>query len=76
MLLPFCSIFHLSPDQLRQQLEREYELRINPDLDAELAVDSGTLEERKRALHSVFITQMARLPSHERWARPIANNCR
>ena len=41
MLLPFCSIFHLSPDQLRQQLEREYELRINPDLDAELAVDSG-----------------------------------
>lgn len=74
MLLPFGSIFDVSPDQLRQQLEREYELRI--DLDSEMAVDNGPLEERKRALHSVFITQLARMPPHERWARPIANNCR
>ena len=74
MLLPFCSIFDLSPDQLRQQLEREYELRI--DLDADFNIDNGTLEERKRALQSVLITQGARLPPHERWARAIVNNCR
>jgi Tfp pilus assembly PilM family ATPase len=61
MLLPFGTI---SPDQLRQQLEREYELRIN--LDEEADVDPGTPEERKRALLSVCVIQMARLPPHER----------
>lgn len=73
MLLPFGNIFHISPDQLRQQLEREYELRI--DLEAELDMDPGTLEERKRALFSACVAQVARLPPHERWARSMANKC-
>ncbi len=73
MLLPFSSIFHISPDQLCQQLEREYELRI--DLEADLTMDPGNLEERKRALLSVCVAQMARMPPHERWARLMANNC-
>ena len=73
MLLPFSNIFHISPDQLRQQLEREYELRI--DLEAEFDMDPGTLEERKRALFSACVAQVARLPPHERWARSMANKC-
>ena len=70
MLLPFSSVFHVSPDQLRQQLEREYELQI--DIDTDFPVEFGTMEERKRALFSVCLAHMARLPPHERWARPIA----
>ena len=73
ILLPFSSIFHVSPDQLRQQLEREYELRIDPY--AELNMDPGTLEEGKRALLSMCAAQMARMPPHERWARLMANDC-
>jgi len=64
MLLPFCTIHNISPDQLRQQLEREYELQI--DLGADLYLEPGTTEERERALDSVCLAQMARLPPHER----------
>jgi hypothetical protein len=67
MLLPFGAIFDVSPDRLRQQLEREYELAIN--LDADVAMDPPTKDEVKRALHSVCITQIARVPPEERWAR-------
>lgn len=75
MLLPFSISFHISPDQLRQQLEREYELQIDPY--AELDLDPGTLEEGKRALLSMCAAQMARMPPHERWAwaRLKANVC-
>jgi len=64
MLLPFSIGFDISPDQLRQQLEREYELPV--DLDANLSMDPPTPEERKRALYFVCLKHMARLPPHER----------
>ena len=67
MLLPFRAPPDISPDQLRRQLEREYGLPI--DSDNNLAMDPPTPEEQKRALSSACVTQMARLPAHERWAR-------
>ena len=73
ILLPFSSGFDVSPDQLCQQLEREYELRIDPY--AELDMDPGTMEEGKRALLSMGAAQMARMPPRERWARLMAKIC-
>ena len=66
MLLPFCIMLRVSSDQLRQQLEREYEL----------SMDHAGLEELDRTLLSVVVAQTAQLPPHERWARFIANNGR
>ena len=65
MLLPFSIIFDISSDDLCRQLEREYELPI--DLDTDIAMEPPSQEERKNALYCVCITQMARLPPHERW---------
>ena len=65
MLLPFSAAHNIPPDQLRRQLEREYEIQI--DTDRDFAVDPPTPEEQKRALSSALVTQMARLPPHERW---------
>jgi len=62
MLLSFSITFDIPSDQLRQQLEREYELPV--DLDANLSMDPPTPEERKRALYFVCLKQMVRL--HER----------
>ena len=67
MLLPFSAPFNISPDQLRRQLEREYEVPIDRGIN--LAMDPLTPEEQKRALSAVFVAQMARLPPHERWAK-------
>ena len=67
MLRPFSEAYNIPPDQLRRQLEREYEMQI--DTDREYAFDPPTPEEQKRALSSVLVTEMARLPPNERWAR-------
>ena len=67
MLLPFSAVHNIPPDQLRRQLEREYEIQI--DTDRDFAVDPPTPEEQKRALSSAVVTHMARMPPQERWGR-------
>ena len=64
MLLPFVSTLGVSPDQLRQQLEREYELSIA--LDGDTPLELPTEEERTRALYFACLNHAARLPPDER----------
>jgi len=64
MLLPFVSRLGVTPDQLRQQLENEYEVSINIDEDTPLELP--TEEERARALYFACMNLATRLPPDER----------
>jgi hypothetical protein len=64
MLLTFAPTLGVSPNQLRQQLEREYELSI--DLEADTPLEFPTTEERTRALYYACMNHEARLPPDER----------
>jgi len=64
MLLPFASGLGVTPDQLRQQLENEYEISIN--LDADTPLELPTEEELTRALYFACMNHASRLPLDER----------
>jgi hypothetical protein len=56
VLLPAASMVGVSADQLRQQLEREYELSMTPD--ADIPLDLPTEEERASTVfcvHELYI---------------------